>query len=141
MSRERSSSWTRHCWSLLLNKMNEDNYFVQVQSEIDVRRTLLESSKQTINLLQRYERFKLLRTRKAEATSKLKHQTKELQLLFAKLKQSLPKTGMRVKLKQEAEAAEQSMSNLGKRPAARQNELLKLEAELRDIESKIKGLE
>jgi hypothetical protein len=81
--------------------MEENQYFVHIRDPVDIRRTILGSSKQIIQVLQRYERIKALRVKKLEKIALLRNLNKEINLLVAKLKKGLPVAEMRVKLKEE----------------------------------------
>ena len=111
--------------------MAEDPYFVQIRDPVDIRRSILGSSKQIIHILQRYERIKELRVKKLEKITKLKALNKEINLIFAKLKKEFPKAEFRVKLGKE----ETKVKTGGAKIAG--DELLKLESELKMIEQKL----
>ncbi|MBW2964100.1 hypothetical protein KY363_01450 [Candidatus Woesearchaeota archaeon] len=112
--------------------MEESQYFVQLRDPIDIRRSILGSSKQIIHILQRYERIKELRVRKLEKIEELKKINKEINLSIAKLKKALPAADYRVKIGKE----EKRMKTTG-RKAISGDELRGLESELRMIEEKI----
>lgn len=103
----------------------DSQYFAQIKDPVEVRRTILSSSRQLIGVLQRYERIKSLRVQKLEKISKLRALNKEINLGIAKLKKVFPAVEMRVKVGQEAPAR------------GGRNELKKLEEELKMIEDKI----
>lgn len=107
-----------------------EDYFVQIKDPVDMRRSILGSSKQIIHILQRYERIKDLRVQKLEKISKLRSQNKEINLLIAKLKKEFPAAKLRVNLREEGD-------DRRKRPEIRGDELAKLESDLRMIEDKI----
>lgn len=113
-------------------KMAED-YFVQIRDSVDIRRSILGSSKQIIQILQRYERIKVLRVKKLERISQLRILNKEINLLVSKLKNALPAAKLRVKIEKEETRGES-------RQTTRKDDLGNLEADLRMIEDKIKRL-
>jgi len=111
--------------------MEDSQYFVQIKDPMDVRRSMLGTSKQIIQILQRYERIKDLRVKKLEKISQLRGTNKEINLMAAKLKKAFPAVDIRIKLdKEEIKAKSQKTEMKG-------DELLKLESELRKIEDKI----
>ena len=112
--------------------MEDSQYFVQIKDPTDMRRSILGSSRQIIEILQRYEKIKALRIKKLEAISRLREQNKEINLIIAKMKKSFPKSGLRVKIK------EQTIPN--RKGETSGDDLLKLESELKMIEEKLSGL-
>jgi acetamidase/formamidase len=74
----------------------EDNFFVGIESPVELRRQLLEASKRMIEVLKRYETFKEKRARKLAYVEKLKKSISEIAKLNAKLKNIMPKTNLRV---------------------------------------------
>jgi len=117
-----------------LKMQKDETFYIQISDSAAVRKALLENSKQVIQLLKRFEQFKLIRAKKMEELLKLRKTNKEVDVLLTKMKKLLPNANMRVKLSREKKAPV---------PAAPvpKGELEKLESELRDIESKIGGLQ
>lgn len=74
-----------------------DVFFVGVKDPIEIRRSLLESSKEMVQLLQRYEKFKQVRAEKISNIERLKSDMKKLKQLVSQLKRALPKTDLRIK--------------------------------------------
>ena len=112
----------------------EEPYFVQIKDPLDMRRSILGSSKQIIHILQRYERIKELRVRKLDKISKLKALNKEINLIIAKLKKEFPDAGFRVKMGTEEKKVSKSRRKVSG------NEIYQLENELRKIEEKLGSL-
>ena len=94
---------------------------------MEIRRTILGSSKQIIKVLQRYEAIKDLRVRKLEKISKLRGVNKEINLLVAKLRKEMPKAEMRIP----------SGPKSARKSRIKGDELAALESELKKIEEKI----
>ena len=111
--------------------MEQNEYFAQVPDPQEVRKSLLSSSRQIIQVLQRMERIKQLRIAKLESINKVRNTNKEIRLLITKLKKEFPSTGMRIPTSPEKPA---------KTKRIRGNELQELENELKKIESKISQL-
>ncbi|NQU79207.1 hypothetical protein HQ545_05570 [Candidatus Woesearchaeota archaeon] len=110
--------------------MAESQYFVQIKDPVDMRKNLLGTSKQIIQILQRYERIKSLRIRKIEKASKLKETNKEINMLVAKMKKEMPNADIRIHPRQDI--PEQKVIE-----KPEHDDLNKLETELRMIEQKI----
>ncbi len=85
-------------------KEEESVFYVGVRDPVEIRRSLLESSKEMIQYLQRAEKFKSVRKEKTKLISKLKEDTKEITKLIKKLKRDLPKTGLRAQMHKQEEA-------------------------------------
>ena len=112
----------------------EEQFFVQIRDPLDMRKSILGSSKQIIQILQRYERIKNLRVNKLEKISNLKGLNKEINLMIAKLKKEFPETGFRINTGQEDQKPSVKKSKISG------DELYQLETELKQIESKLGSL-
>ncbi len=73
----------------------EQLFYVGVRDPMEVRRNILESSREAINFMQRLERIKKIREEKMHSVHQLRTDIKELRSLLNKLKQALPKTKLR----------------------------------------------
>lgn len=125
--------------------------YVGVQTPIEMRRTILESTRDVVEMLQKFEKFRAVREEKIATVNQLKEEVKEITKLVNKLKNELPKVDVRVRLHKEQEmvegekkAAKQAMKpkkNVAvKKEAPKTKELSdleKLEAELSAIEGKL----
>jgi len=69
----------------------EDVFFVGIKDPIEVRRNLLESTRDIVQTLQRFERFKQVREEKQQEVVRLREQVREISKLVNKLKSLLPK--------------------------------------------------
>ncbi len=142
-------------------KEEQDVFYVGIKDPIEIRRSILESSREVVQYLQRAERFRATRAEKGEQIAKLRSIMNEIHSLVRKLRAELPKTNLRVKMhkheevvvKEEAAAkkteerkAKESKAGKKEIPAARaapaakskeSSELEKLEAELGEIESRL----
>ena len=118
-----------------MSKMKEQNvYFVEVAGSTDIRRSLLESSKQLVQILKRYEILKGIRVEKVEQIAKLKKISKEINLLATRLRKEFPETKLRVKSSKHAPAPAAPVQTKDT------SELQKLEGELSRIEGKLNRL-
>lgn len=128
-------------------KKQEDVFFVGVKEPLEVRRMVLEASKEALQSLQQYEKFKEVRIEKTKEILRLKKILKELDNLMVKLKTELPSTSSRIKpakkeVKKEKKAAHKSKpvkkaAEKVKKKAKNKTEVEKLESELSDIEERL----
>jgi len=143
-------------------KEKEESFYVGIKDPIEMRRSILESSKELVEYMQRSERFKSIRAEKTEHIEKLKSTIKELKKLVKKAKVALPKTKLRTmlherekRLKMEQSAKEKAELKKTKIKAAvkeekkivekveekkEMTELEKLESELSEIEGRLSRL-
>jgi hypothetical protein len=111
--------------------MEQTEYFAQIRDAPEVRKALLSTSRDIIQILQRVERMKQLRTKKLEKIGAVRNTNKEIRLLVGRLKKAFPAAGMRVP------------TNPERKPEGRKirgGELKELEEELKKIEGKIAQL-
>lgn len=121
-------------------------FYAGVENPVELRKNILETSKDVIHDLQRYESLKLIRGQKRAAMSKLKEKIAEINSLIAKLSSALPETGIEKErvseyrqqpnlLPKQLKAA--ALKDKKKKP---KTELEQLTDSLKDIEEKLKGL-
>ena len=131
-------------------KKEEQVFFVGLQRPVELRRIVLESSKQTISTMKRYENFKQIREQKKENIQQLKKNFHELNRLMNKFKSELPKAPLRnlheAKQNEEPKQEVEQQPKQQKKKAVKKvktedlSEIQKLESELNDIESKLKKM-
>ena len=143
----------------VVEKKEGDIFFVGIKDPIEIRRSILESLKGTVEDLQRFERFKAVREEKVNAVRVLKIQVRELHRMVNKLRTEVPRSDLRIKMGAEHVAIEAEKAKMTKKEkkksAAKKvevkeekqpevklkpkelSELEKLEAELSSIESKL----
>lgn len=80
-----------------------DLYYVGVQDPVEVRRNVLEVSRDMVQFLQQYQKLTALRNEKQEAIVHLRSDVEQLKRLINKLRKVLPKTKLRIKLHEEHE--------------------------------------
>ncbi len=132
-------------------KKEKDVFFVGVKEPLEIRRNILEASREMVLLLQMYEKFKTVRDEKRQATEKLRSLIREIALLASRLKRHLPRTDLRAMPLEEAKKKE--AKHVARVPAAEEEikkeekllpkeitEIEKLEAELASIEQKLNTL-
>jgi hypothetical protein len=143
----------------------EEAFYVGIKDPIGMRRSILESSKDIVQYLQRAERFKAVRAEKTEQILKLKELSKDIGKLIRKIRSSLPKTKMRISLYEREQRIKREEAAENKKKAAKKkakegskkkaevpqkkeiippeekkqglSELEKLESELGEIESRL----
>lgn len=115
-----------------------EELFVGIPEPIDVRRNLLESSRDLIKCLQTYEKLELIRNQKLKYFKEMKRVSAELDLLITKLKQKIPKQGIRKleKTEQKKKITEELITPNKKL----KSDLKKLEEQLQEIEEQLKNL-
>ncbi|MFH2019835.1 MAG: hypothetical protein ABIJ34_00320 [archaeon] len=101
--------------------------FVGVYEPVDVRRNILEASKEIVGTLQTHEKLENLRKQKLVAYQQMKDLVSELDLLVGRLKKALPRSDMRKAIEKPQAAPVSTDRNS---PA----EMRKLEEQLKKIE-------
>ncbi len=137
------------------NSKDSEVFFVGLDDDQLVKKNLLESMREILVTLQRYESFKKVRSQKVKEISELKKIMKEINELIVKLKTSLPKANISASVKKEVKQIDREIGKLTKKtksstttkktiakakPKAEMSELEKLENDLASIESRLKGL-
>ena len=132
-------------------KEKKEVFFVGVKEPVEMRRNILEASREMVLLLQMYEKFKTVREEKRRNIDKLRGMIREIALLASRLKKHLPKTDLRAmpiqeivrKPKKVEYKTEESVREVKKEERVLSKELTeieKLEAELASIEMKLNNL-
>lgn len=76
---------------------NEDEvFYVGLHNPAEIRRNLLEASRDVVQFLQRNEKIKEIRKEKVLAIQQLRTELHQLRLLVNKLKKMLPKTNLKL---------------------------------------------
>jgi len=70
----------------MAKKKEEEVFFIGIREPREVRKDLLESLKDSIEILKAYEDFKNVRIRKVELLTKLKEVMRQIDLTMNKLK-------------------------------------------------------
>ena len=139
----------------LVEKESKDIFFVEIREPEQVKKNVLESLKDIVENLQRFEKFKEIRKAKLEAINRLGKILRDINRTLPSLKSSLPEAKIRaVKTNKQMpqqktvarkkgsaekikEYKEQTDATEMKKPTT---ELQKLESELSEIESKLNSL-
>jgi hypothetical protein len=122
----------------------QEDFFVGIYDPVDVRRAILESSKEIISSLQSYEKLEKLRYEKLANINKMKTIMKELDLLITKLKTKLPKSYLRKAGEMEQDKKEMVYSNRTQKTKTTaspslSSDLDRLEEQMRGIEKELTG--
>lgn len=112
----------------------EEAYYVNIREPNETRRRLLETSREVVLALQKYEGFKLKNNKKQDFVNLLRKNFKEINELIIRLKKELPQ--VKVKKAPTLEIKRSAPVKVSKAKGA----LTDLERELNDIESKLKDL-
>lgn len=121
-------------------KDSEDKeiFYVGIKDPTEIRRNLLESTKDVVTFLKSYENFKKVRAEKVEEISKLKATIEDITRLINKLNRELPRTRLRAEPQPEKKAKTVRRAPVPKKP--RLSDVEKLGKELEEIENKLKTL-
>ncbi|MEM2131107.1 MAG: hypothetical protein QXM96_02175 [Candidatus Woesearchaeota archaeon] len=114
-----------------------EDLFVGIPEPIDVRRNLLESSKDLIKCLQTYDKLEAIREQKLKYFKEMKRVSAELDMLVNRLKQKLPQTIRKLEKKENKKIAEEAMILPNKRL---KTDMQKLQEQLQEIEEQLKSL-
>ena len=120
-------------------EQEKEIFYVGIKDPRELRRALLESTKDVVVFLKTYDNLKSIRLKKFEETQKLKLVVEELSRLMAKLQRELPKTRLRIVSEEKARKAKSTAKQKPK-PKVSASDVEKLELELKDIEEKLKSL-
>ena len=125
----------------------EEPLYVGILDPVDLRKDLLNSSKVLITSLRKYETFNTIREGKEAKFAELRKIIREIEILNRRLKQILPKTHLKPKMKEE-EPAEPLMPirKIVERPVMpriikEKTRLAELEDELAKVEEKLGTIE
>ena len=132
-------------------KSKEENnglFFVQVKEPNEVRRNILETLKDIVEVMHRFEKFRHIRHEKLQKIQHLRILIRQANKMLGVLKTKLPQTNLRATAVRQAPAQTKKGHHKKKAKAAGQEkmpkremtEVEKLEAELNAIESKLKSL-
>ncbi|MDP6648248.1 MAG: hypothetical protein QGH34_02555 [Candidatus Woesearchaeota archaeon] len=123
---------------------SENIFFVEVRESDEIRRDVLESIKEIVKNLQRFENFKEIRKKKIESINRLEKAISEVSKIIPDLKKSLP--GVKIRAVGKRKSRRKKVITKGKKTpeeiAKRKpvTELQKLESDLSEIENKLQGL-
>jgi uncharacterized protein (DUF885 family) len=144
---------------------SEETYYIGISEPLEIRRTILETSKSIIQAMHRYEKYKSYRDEKFQLIKTLNKEMNELNTMISALKSALPKSTIVVKKAREEYLAAKKVGDvvaqevkgndvkveISSTPKLQAPQVLtktkkelseieKLELELSDIESKLSSL-
>jgi len=114
--------------------MEEETYYVNVREPSESRRNLLETSREIVLALQKYENFKLSRVKKHNLVDLLRKNFREINDLILRLRKEMPQVKARKRIP-EREEKPKALPRIPKK-----NDLDDLERELSLIEGRLKSL-
>jgi len=134
-----------------MKEQSDELFFVQVKDPNEVRKNILETLKDIVEVLKSFEKFKQIRHEKLENINKLRSLLKDANKMLGNLKSKLPQTNLRATVVREAPRHPKAHHKKGKKakiaedraekmPKKEATEVDRLEAELSAIEEKLKGL-
>ena len=115
--------------------MEEETYYVNVREPADTRKKILETSRQVVMALQKYENFKLKKLKKQDMIEKLRKNFREINELILRLRKEMPQVKARKKA-----SAEEEQPRAAIRASRGKYGIDDLEKELNAIENKLQGL-
>ncbi len=119
-------------------KKKKKLFYVGINKSIDVRRNILESTREFVQVLQMYENFSRLRKDINGKVEILQKDMRKIKNLNAKLKKILPETGLRAAvIKKKKAKSKKKEKKVAKPKKVQRTELDELEAELNSIEMKL----
>lgn len=124
-----------------MTKKEESPLFVGVMNGGELRRSMLECSKDILESLKEHEKFKNIKGEKVKLISQLKNDVKGIAKLINSLKNSLPNVrDAGIKRPETKKATAEKLKKESIEKPREKTELEKLEDELRDIENKLGSL-
>jgi hypothetical protein len=111
--------------------MNQDeDLFIGINENLDLRKNLLEGSKSVVHSLQRFRNLQVIRQEKLLALEHLESLAHEIKYLINQLKKELP----------DAKAKANKKAKITKAKSKKQSPMGELAGDLSEIESKLKQL-
>ena len=131
-----------------IKEQSNELFFVQVKEPTEVRRNILETLRDIVEVLKSFEKFKRVRNAKLEKIHHLRVLTKQANKMLGDLRTKLPQTNLRAtaeaetqkQARKEHHKKKKGKSDEEKTPKKEMTEFDRLEAELNAIESKLKSL-
>ncbi len=132
---------------------NRELFFVQVREPNEVRKHILQTLKDILEVLHRFEKFRQIRHEKSLKVQKLRVLLKDANKMLGSLKLKLPQTDLKALSvketakeprkaaeKKKARTVQEKEKHPVKEPLKDITELEKLEAQLNAVEAKLKEL-
>jgi hypothetical protein len=122
---------------------SKEVFYVNINNSHDLRRTILETSKQVIENLHSFEKFKTIRAERIKAMEQLIIQFREINDISSQMKIDMPKIKMPAfKKKLEAKVKKEVEQEKPKKEFKHEtdDELKKLEAAISQIENRLEEI-
>ena len=120
---------------------DDDDFFVIAKDPSEIKRSLLESLKDIVESLQRFEKFKSVREEKLENVDKLRADIKELIKLNSSLKAAMPETKLRISLDKKKSKAKKKIVRVEEKHEEIETEVSKPMTELEKLQSELSVIE
>ncbi|MFW6230413.1 MAG: hypothetical protein ACOC32_00115 [Nanoarchaeota archaeon] len=92
---------------------NPNVFFVGIQETKDLKRAIIEATRDSVVFLQKYENFLKIRKEKNEAITLLKKTVKEITSMVNQLKKQLPESEIHRRLSKEEVSVEEEILGIG----------------------------
>ena len=131
-----------------MKEQSNELFFVQVKEPNEIRRNILETLKDIVEVLKSFEKFKRMRHEKLERINHLRVLIRQANKMLGDLRIKLPQTNLRAASVKDAAKQDKKVHHRKKKgksaeekiPKKEMTEVDKLEAELNAIETKLKSL-
>ncbi len=110
--------------------MAKEDYFIKMGNPRQIRRMLLENTREVLQVLQGYEDFRKVREKRSHLVNSFRNDLDNTKALVSELKRMLPKAGIK-------DVRKQVKTHETEKPV---KEIKKIEQELADIEEKLSSL-
>jgi hypothetical protein len=122
-----------------MKKDRSNDIYVGMDNPVEIRKNILESSRDMIHALQSYEKLKLIRAEKDRNMQMLNAMLKEIRMIIADLQDEMPRTRIAPQHVEAPALQDEKPKKIRKIPKT-PSELEKLESALDDIENKLSKL-
>ena len=126
-------------------KNHQEEYFVEIVDPGEVRKNILETLREILNLLQQFEKLKQIRQQRMQAVQSLRTSMRSAHKMMGNVKSMLPQTSLKAssvkeEKKEKPHAAGKKHEEKEKKVVKKATEMERLESELSAIESKLRSL-
>jgi hypothetical protein len=135
-------------------KNKDEEFYIEIEDSVELRRQMLETSKELIGILQQYDEMKSIDTQKVQEIEHFKSTLKEIGADISRLKEMMPKVKLSSLPKKDTPVRELRYRVPKEEPEPEKTEAPeepeqqsepananKLESELKDIEKRLQDLQ